>query len=331
MTVCEECAKIKPGEWSEPDSADEDVEEEKPPTAIEIMRALKPGESKGTVPMDEIRRRVRDFREKQSAELKTETSADLIAAYTLLKRELPVHPALVYYPSSATDASPSQAFADSRVVYVDLDKKSVSALKKAGFEAYEADATKYQTDQPVDVLILLNPGGTDVAPANLVRVNGYVFCNDYHRTATAMRNNPDFCLIGIVLKSQRAERDQVFDREDPDRYWQEIDNDEEFRRTPFSWGMQNYNGAIKILTEILGKEKILEIVKQGQVAATYREIFEQAKMNSQFGEEGLVNYKKDSLDFMLLPLPRQKGSTDDIFVFQRVKDTREESENNILK
>jgi hypothetical protein len=99
-------------------------------------------------------------------ELEPQVSERLVRALTAFKDKFNPSANIIYYPCSATDASLSVAFPDSRVIYVDIDKNAVESLRKAGLEAHEASVFEFSPDQPVDILFTLNPSVPIDKPLN---------------------------------------------------------------------------------------------------------------------------------------------------------------------
>lgn len=256
-------------------------------------------------------------------EVKAEVHPDLLAKYQLFDRE--VHPAkgVVYHPCGANDCSPSMAFPDSKVVYVELDEQAVKALQKEGFEAHYASALEYDPGD-VNILIMLNPQIPPTVPATHVTEGGHVICNNYHATATAMRDNPDFQLRGLIRVAKG--RGLLYDTDHPEEYWKEIDTEEEFANAPFDWGAVNYAMAGGVVEAFTGKRE--------NVLVEYKKIIEQAreqnaKMLTEHPEWADLLGDTDKKDVLMLNhegqqhvisarFPRKKGTVDDLFVFERV-------------
>lgn len=116
---------------------------------------------------------------------------------------------LVYYPCSGPDISPSEAFPESRVIYVDTDPKAVKALKTKGYEVYQQSALKYELKPKADLVLLNNPAIKPFHPAKQLTESGYLVCNDYHKTASRVASNEGFSLVGYIAK----ERDSLVFKE----------------------------------------------------------------------------------------------------------------------
>lgn len=109
---------------------------------------------------------------------------------------------IIYYPCCGADATPSSAFPDRRVIYVDTNNDDIGTLQDAGMEAYCKSALDFEPEKNVDVLILLNQMIPVDRLVDHVAPKGYVLCNDYHRAATALKK-PKFCLAGNNQKGWR--------------------------------------------------------------------------------------------------------------------------------
>lgn len=264
---------------------------------------------------------------KSLKELKAEPHPALVAKYKLFDEK--VHPKkdVVYHPCSANDCSPSEAFPDSRVVYVEMDEQSIKALQKKGFEAHHASALDYNPGS-VDILIMLNPQISPTIPASHVVDGGYVICNNYHATATTMRENPDFQLRGLIRVTKNQEL--LYDTDHPEDHWKEIDTEEEFRNAPFDWGAANYVMANRVVEAITGKsENILTEYKNIIVKAREQQSQIQAKIVAEHPEwanispniekEGVLMLNHGDRQYAISTrFPRKKGTVDDLFVFERI-------------
>lgn len=243
-------------------------------------------------------------------ELVAEPSSDLVAKYKLFQQATGAKTDVVYYPCSAADSSPSVAFPNSRVIYVELDSGSVEALKKTGFEVYNASALEYDPGN-VDVLILLNPTIKPDIPSKHVVPGGFTICNDYHGTASRLRGDPNWELKGVIVPI--SEGKFKFDTEGLEDYWKEVETDDEWKNARFSWGAQSYEEVVRIVEEETGKREnilenyvriIKEAISQGKGAIIHDE-----------GETSLVSFEGKVL--LLGALPKKKGAVDDLFIFQR--------------
>ncbi len=217
---------------------------------------------------------------------------------------LGLHPDTVYVPCFGNDISPSSAFSDAKIVYVEYDESLAQALKAQGFDARQGDATTFLIEGGADVVILINPAIGAEGPARNVRPGGYFLCNDYHSTAKEMRTLGDqFTLKGMIRKDTRT-GEEIFDP-DVDPYWnnERVETDEEFAEVaPIEFAM-----AKRLVEARFGTDQpILE---------RYKEILDEG-IQPRFGGELVMTQKNMPLG--KLP-PRKKGHLDDLFVFQRIE------------
>lgn len=272
--------------------------------------------------------------ETEPKKIEAEPQSDLVAKYSLFRERLKPRADVVYHPGGANDISPSVAFPDSRVVYVDIDDKSVEALRSGGFEAHTASALEFDPGD-VDILIMLNPTIPPDVPSSHVVENGFVLSNDYHGTASSLHRNEHYQLRAMV-RTSRGEL--IWDAESLEDYWKEIDTEEEFKNAPFDWGAANYAMAVPVVEAVTGKKKNV-LAEYKNIIAMARE--EQRKQNAQmraehpeFAEfmgdpdkEDVLIFNHEGRQFVLeTTLPRKKGTVDDIFVFQKVKPNPQVSE-----
>lgn len=267
--------------------------------------------------------------------IEAEPRPDLVAKYSLFREKLNPKADVVYHPCGANDVSPSVAFPDSRVVYVDIDEKLVEALKKGGFETHATSALEFDPGD-VDILIMLNPTIPPDVPSSHVVENGFVLSNDYHGTASSLHRNEQYQLRAIVRTSRGGEL--VLDTEDTEDYWKEIDTEEEFQNAPFDWGAANYTMAVPVVEVVTGKkENILSEYKKIIARAreerrrentqTLAEHPEWAEFMGDPDKEDVLMFNHAGRQFVLATtLPRKKGTVDDIFVFQKVKPNPQVSE-----
>jgi len=251
---------------------------------------------------------------------------DLVAKYSLFKEKLQPKADVVYHPCGANDISPSEVFPDSRVIYVDIDEKAIEALKESGVEAHVASALNFDPGN-VDVLILLNPNISPDIPASHVIQGGFILSNDHQNTASHLYRNGGYELKAVI----RDSRDQkiIYDTENLEDCWKEVDTEEEFKNTPFDWSSVNYETAASIVEQITGKrenvlaeyKKIVEMARERlrrQNAKTLAETPELANFLSDPDKTNELVFKHDQKIFILdANLPKKKSTGNDIFVFQK--------------
>ncbi len=204
--------------------------------------------------------------ENEPKSVEAEPHPDLVAKYSLFRENFKPKADVVYHPCGANDVSPSVVFPDSKVIYVDVDQKSVEALQKGGFEAHAASALEFDPGK-VDILIMLNPQITPDIPASHVIENGFVLSNDYHGTATTLHRNEQYQIRAMIRVSKDGEL--ILDAENLEDCWKEIDTEEEFKNAPFNWGAANYQMAAPIVEIVTGKKE--------NVLAEYKKIITVAR------------------------------------------------------
>lgn len=263
-------------------------------------------------------------------ERQLQPSNDLIAKYRLFQETTGALADVVYHPCSATDNSPSIAFPKSRVIYVEQDPIAVEVLQRAGLEAHNASAEEYDPGA-VDVLIMLNPVISPDFPSQFVVPNGHVVCNDYHGTATSLRDDDAYELQGVILPSRDGRL--FMDREGLDQYWQEVETDEEFRNVPMSWGAVPYDMAASTVEAITGRtdnilqeyRRIIDMAREGQMRANEEMmaanpgIFaEDSSLLDALLTSDTFMYTHEGQQFIIdTNLPKKKGTVDDLFIFKK--------------
>ncbi len=257
----------------------------------------------------------------------------LVARYALFRDTLHPKADVVYHPCGGNDVSPSAAFPDSRVIYVDIDQRSIDALKRSGYEAHTASALEFDPGK-VDVLIMLNPQIPSNIPSSHVAENGYVLSNDYHGTASSLHQDAQYQLQAIIRTLPNGEL--IFDTENTEDYWKEIDSEEEFRNAPFTFGAVNYSTAAKIVEVVTGKrenilaeyKRIIEMAREDAIQRNAQTLTEQPELAGLLGDpskDDVLTYSHGGRQFAIATmLPRKKGTVDDIFVFQKGKSVEDE-------
>lgn len=256
------------------------------------------------IPVDSNVSNVSQFlRRKESQEVKLEVSERLVKSYKTFIENFHPKTDVVYYPSCGADSSPSISFTGSKIIYLDLDKRCIDALKKSGYEAVEANSNTFKPDVPVNILILLNPASKIETPVSTVQDDGYILCNDYHSTAKELYKNPEFKLVAVIRTSGNG----ILDQENLEDYFRQIDNDDELKKAPFTWGdYVNYNSAVQQLMKVLDKEDVEKAKSTGNIVMLYKEKIIDADIDS---SKLLYGFK--------LNLPNKKGTVDDTFIFQK--------------
>ncbi len=268
----------------------------------------------------------KNFRLNRLEKIKAEPREDLVKKYSLFKeRENPICQK-IYHPCGENDISPSLAFPESEVIYVEMNEAAVEALKERECEAHLASALEFNPGE-VDILIMLNPTISPEIPSSFVRKEGFVLCNDYHRTASALKKDDSYKLKAII---RNKNKELIYDTEEPDGYWKEVETEEEFQSAPFSWGAIDYKRAADVVEMVTGKRENV-LVEYRKIINTARE--EQQKKNAELlqenseagslvqgiEEEDSFFFNYEGKEILLTVLPRKKGTVDDIFVFQKTK------------
>lgn len=232
---------------------------------------------------------------------------DLVAKYRLFRDATHFKAGTVYHPCGAADVSPSAAFSGGSVVYADIDDKSMEALRLAGYDAHTADARQFNPG-PVDTLVLLNPQIEPDIPASFVKEGGYVLSNNYHSTADRIKSL-GFRPVGVIIG---REKEVTFDTQDLEKYWEEVETDEEFKAA----NEHLFADAARIVGKIRGGEN--NVIKE------YRNIISEVRNDALQGASNLTDIQVAvTFDYsgerLLMPtrLPRKKGVVDDMFVFQK--------------
>ena len=244
--------------------------------------------------------------------IEAEPRHDLVAKYSLFREKVMLKAGTVYHPCGSNDVSPSFAFPESHVIYVDLDEKSMEALKKAGYDAHATSVLEYNPGN-VDLLIMINPEISPKIPSTFVVPGGFVLSNDYHRTATELKKNDQFELLAMI----REEKGKlIYDTENLEDYWREVETEEEFKNCAGSgWTCASYDLAFMTVKNATGKtENILE---------EYKRLISLANEQQNLGEgedsSGVTTLLKiNGRNVVLMnKFPSKKGNVDDLFVFRK--------------
>jgi len=127
------------------------------------------------------------------------TFSDRVAQYRAVADHFDLAPSIVYHPGSGHDVSPSMAFPESRVVYVDVDVAAMNDLTGAGYEAVGADATGHELTTGADVIVFRNAGLVEEAVVNAnLRPGGWVLANDHLESARHLKRVDSLELVGAV-------------------------------------------------------------------------------------------------------------------------------------
>jgi hypothetical protein len=234
---------------------------------------------------------------------------DLISMYSLFKERFGFNPKVVYHPCGAYDVSPSIVFPESTVVYAEKDKQAVEALQEKGFNALCVDVMEFDPGL-VDLLILLNPEIEPDIPASFVQNDGFVLCNNYHETADKIKNLQGFEVVGVI---QRTDDGSILDTEYLDKYWEEVDDIDEFKKARTGFTFDDYNTVSRLVTERFGNEDDL--------FNRYRQIINEKlqEMKVQGDDSQMLSFgTRERPVFVLGKIPMKKGGSNDMFIFKKI-------------
>lgn len=127
------------------------------------------------------------------------TFTDRITQYRAVANRFGIDADVVYHPGSGHDVSPSVAFPETDVTYVDVDVAAMDDLAAAGHAAHWADATTYTVGGGADVIILRNAGLVEevIVERNL-RAGGWVLANNHLESARHVAGMDRIELVGVV-------------------------------------------------------------------------------------------------------------------------------------
>jgi hypothetical protein len=104
-------------------------------------------------------------------------------AYDTFRERLHSDIKTIYYPCCGNDVTPSSAFPDAKVTYLEIDPKIVDVLKDAQFDAVVGDAATFRLEALADAVVVMNPGGIPLEAFDTfldnIRSGGYVLCNNW--------------------------------------------------------------------------------------------------------------------------------------------------------
>jgi hypothetical protein len=137
-------------------------------------------------------------------------------------------------------------------------------------------------------------------------------------------------LCGLIRETDKG---IIYDTENPEDYWKEIETEEEFKNAPFNWNAIHYLLASNIVKRITGKEdnilneykKIIEMAREQQreedaiLRAKQPELADTIKDPDQ--QDILFFNHNDNHYVIFTKLPRKKGTADSLFVFKRISNT----------
>lgn len=164
----------------------------------------------------------------------------------------------------------------------------------------------------VDLLILLNPEIEPDIPTGFVRKDGFVLCNNYHRTADRVKDLEGFEVVGVI---QRTDDGPLLDTEDLNMYWEEIDDINEFKQARAGFTFDDYDTVSRLVIERFGNEDDL--------FNRYRQIINERlqEMKAHGDDSQMLSFgTRERPVFVLGKIPMKKGGGDDMFIFKKVTD-----------
>ena len=217
----------------------------------------------------------------------------------------------VYYPCCSYDITPSHAFPDAEVTYVDMDDRAMAALRAEGFAAHTAcapvpeseqlaaqAAPLYRPEASVDLLLLLNPGISHQEVVRDVSVGGHVVANNWHHTADALNGDRRFQVVAVFSETDDALHCTT---EDFDKFFTPVDSDAELRAVAPEVHTQ--------IEQILGTPALDAVASERHLLDMYIRHIAEAILS----DGGCVQLGDD-----LLPrVPRKKNGL--YFVFKKVR------------
>lgn len=195
-----------------------------------------------------------------------ESDKDYIERFKLFEKIIGSKIKTVLYPACGVDENPAKAFSSSRVIHVDIDSGAIILFQKAGYEAYCLSILDFQPDAEIDVLILLNPYADTEKVAYLVKIGGYIICNNYLDTADEMKSLTDFSFLGVILPTN-IEGQYCFDSQDLEKCWQVVETEEELQKAPFSFNYVSYDDAARIVEKFTEQRKNILIISHYGIKA----------------------------------------------------------------
>ncbi|MFH1670032.1 MAG: hypothetical protein ABIA92_00405 [Patescibacteria group bacterium] len=254
----------------------------------------------------------------ENTELSVEPNAseNLAKRYDAISAHMGQKPGRIFYPCCEGDVTPSKAFPDSMVTYVDMTREIIEKLIAKNYDAHwgkvpsgreeiqsesdSSDAPNFIPDEEYDLLILLNPQIGVSGVVEWVRNGGYVLCNNYHNTAEEMNERGEFTSIAVMPDSDSIEVDTSELRD----YFKLVASDEEYqRRDPESY-------------------RAIQRFIYGKLRSALPRIFDVANAIPRFLEKAQGQHEMFDSVFIgnkTLPKPLRvkESSVDGLFLFQK--------------
>lgn len=117
---------------------------------------------------------------------------------TLARDALHLQPEVVYYYCCGIDVSPSIAFQGSKILYVDVDRRCMRALRKRGYLGIIGDAERFRPKRTPDLELTFMAYCSEAALQHL-KVGGYFITDGAYGTLESAVMLPNFALVAVVL------------------------------------------------------------------------------------------------------------------------------------
>jgi hypothetical protein len=209
---------------------------------------------------------------------------------------------LIANPGCGLDISPSVAFPQSRILYIDPDKEAHQVRVNAGYESYEEKAEYFTPPEPLDLLILINQGCSPKCLLPSLKLGAHVFCNDYHGAATYLWKDPGYELRGVATGSK-------YITEALHLYFEPVDSDASWKSAQKGFSCLSYRHAADMIRQAV------EVT--GEILPEYLRLMEEAKADSS-DNSGMYTLKIGYHTLVFTPLPNKQGSCDDLYIFQKM-------------
>ena len=129
-------------------------------------------------------------------EVRLETSDSLRGEYKFFEEHFGT-PTSIVYPCCGPDITLREVFPSVPTKYIDKDERVVAKLTETGIDACCVDATTYAGE--FDLLVIQNPQLNANKLVHLVKTNGLILANNYHRTAAQLFAQPNqFAFLGLI-------------------------------------------------------------------------------------------------------------------------------------
>jgi len=265
-----------------------------------------------------------------------------IEMFRVFMSELRPRTDIIVYPGCSTDISPSQIFSG-RIIYVDTYKPAVKTLKKAGLEVYHQDATQYEPDEQIDIVISRRYGvlQNHAKLLDKLRDGGYILTDGAYEQQDDILHNTQLELIGVLRKDYTSSA-FVLDRESPEDYFNEVETDEEFKQVSALFDGSEQGINIKLVSFKQAAGVVYEVTgKEDNILVEFRKIVDQVKeenlpnldislnfdeINKTLSKPWVENEPspteklllRHNLDWVMLRLPLKKMTGERFYVLRKV-------------